>query len=121
MGYRSEINLIQNPYYEQNQLFDLYHNLIADGWTLSTKRDTGAIRFSIEPGDWLELPINEVSKFEEILIDQSKSKSWTCFLLYNQKLDKVIWLTQDGNNFSIELQITSNDEEEILRFNEFHN
>lgn len=121
MGYRSEINIIQNPYYKENQLVELYNYLIEDGWSVSTKWDTGAIQYSIEAGDWLELPKSDISRFEEILINQSKSLAWTCFMLHNQKLDKAIWLTQLDNNFSIELQITSNDEEEIVRFNEFHN
>lgn len=120
MGYRSEINIIQNPYYKENQLLEFYNYLIEDGWSISTKWDTGAIQYDIEAGDWLELPISETSKFEEILHFQSKNSSWTCFMLSHRILDKVIWLTQHENDFTIELQIASNDEDELIWFERFY-
>lgn len=121
MGYRSEINIIQNPYFKENQLVELYNNLIDDGWTVSTKWDSGAIQYSINPGNWLELPKTEIKQFEEILSHQSKNSSWTCFMLSIEELDKVIWVTQQENNFSIEFQIPSNDDDELIWFEKFHN
>lgn len=121
MGYRSEINVIQNPYFKENQLLELYNYLIEDGWSVSTKWDSGAIQYSINPGDWLELPKTEVKQFESILSHQSENSSWTCFMLNNEALDKVVWIYQNGNNFSFELQIASNDKDELLWFQKFHN
>lgn len=121
MGYTNEINIIQNPYYKENQLVELYSYLIEDGWSVSTKYDSGAIQYSINSGDWLELPKTEIKRFEEILSHQSKNSSWTCFMLKNKELDKVVWIYQDGKNFSIELQITSNDNDKLIWFEKFHN
>lgn len=120
MGYTSEINVIQNPYYKENQLKEFYNYLIEDGWSVSTKFDNGAIQYSINSGDWLELPKTEIKRFEEILSHQSKNSSWTCFMLKNEELDKVVWIYQLENNFSIELQITSNDSNELIWFEKFH-
>jgi len=121
MGYTSEIIVIQNPYFKENQLVELYRYLIEDGWSISTKWDSGAIQYSINAGDWLELPIEETKQFENILKDQAENSLWTCFILNNETLDKVVWLYQHGNNFSFELQISSNDKDELTWFQKFHN
>ena len=121
MGYTSEINVIQNPYYKENQLLELYRYLIEDGWSISTKWNSGAIQYSIKAGDWLELPTSEIEQFENILKNQAKNSLWTCFMLKNETLDKVVWLYQHNNNFSFELQIASNDKDELVWFEKFHN
>lgn len=121
MGYRSEINIIQNPYFKENQLVELYNHLIEDGWSASTKFDSGAIQYSIKSGDWLELPKTEIKQFEDILSHQSKNASWTCFMLNNEQLERIVWIYQHENDFSIELQIASNDKDELIWFEKFHN
>lgn len=71
MGYSSEIIVYQNPSVKESELFELYKYLIEDGWSISTKWDNGAIQYSVNPGDWLELPLNHLSEFEELLKEKS--------------------------------------------------
>lgn len=119
MGYSQEIITYQNPYAKISQLFELYNYLLDEGWTLSTREDNLNIQYSIKSGDWLELPMENKSEFENILRNQAKENLWTSFQLKHSELDRIVWLTQYENVYNFELQISSNDEYEIQWFERF--
>lgn len=121
MGYRSEIIVYQKQNLKETQLFELYKYLIEDGWSISSKWDNGAIQYSVNSGDWLEFPLNQLSEFEKILKEQSKGTSWITIMFNKKTLDRAVWLTRFEYKYCFELQIASNDEQELYWFHQFHN
>ena len=121
MGYSQEIIAYQNPNFRKSQLFELYQYMVENGWSLLSRKDNSNIHYSIKAGDWLKLPIEELSKFEALLKQQANNRLWTSIEFKNEKLDRLVWFVQYDNVYYFELQIESNNKEEVQWFEKFHN
>lgn len=119
MGYFREIIAYQNLKYSKAQIVELVKNLLNDGWNLKCREDNDEIEYTLNPGDWITIELNEKDKLISELSSLHIDKSWGGIQLRNEKLNRIVWIYQYEYKYRFELQIGSH-ENEIQIFKELY-
>lgn len=114
MGYFREIIAYQNPRYKETQLVELVKSLEINGWSIHANWDNDNIRYTLNPGDWIDINGSNTEKLFEDLDNLLYEDSFGGILLKHTKLDRIIWVYQYNGKYRFELGIGSDENEPEL-------